>query len=244
MKKYLAEFVGTFTLVLFGCGAAVVAGKSVGVLGIAFAFGLALLAMAYGIGSVSGCHINPAVSVGVFIAGRMSKKDLVGYIVAQILGGIAGAAILSVIASGSLVGYSIAASGLGQNGWGPGYGGEYSLAAAIVFEFVATLLFIVVILGSTQEGAPTQFAGLAIGISLVAIHIFGINITGVSVNPARSLGPALIVGGHALSQVWLFLIIPTIAGLFAGVLFRTGVLASQPQKTVLTEVTKSKAQAA
>lgn len=244
MKKYLAEFIGTFTLVLFGCGTAVVAGRSVGNLGIAFAFGFALVAMAYAIGPISGCHINPAVSVGVFTAGRMSRKDLVGYVVGQILGGVAGAAIVGLIASGSVAGYSFATSGLGQNGWGAAYLGGYSLLAAVVFEFVATLLFIVVILGSTQEGAPTQFAGLAIGITLVAIHIFGINITGVSVNPARSLGPALIVGGQALSQVWLFLIVPTIAGLFGGALFRSGILASEPQKTVLTEVAKAKAQAA
>ncbi len=244
MKKYLAEFIGTFTLVLFGCGTAVVAGKSVGVLGIAFAFGFALIAMAYGIGPISGCHINPAVSVGVFVAGRMSMKDLIGYIVAQIFGGIAAAAVLGVIANGLLGGYSIAASGLGQNGWGASYLGGYGLGAAIAFEFVATLLFIIVILGSTQEGAPAQFAGLAIGITLVAIHIFGINITGVSVNPARSLGPALVVGGQALSQVWLFLIVPTVAGLFAGALFRSGALACEPQKPVLTEVAKSKAQAA
>ena len=244
MKKYLAEFIGTFTLVLFGCGTAVVAGKSVGVLGIAFAFGFALIAMAYGIGPISGCHINPAVSVGVFVAGRMSMKDLIGYIVSQILGGAAAAAVLGAIANGLVAGYSIGANGLGQNGWGAGYLGEYGLGAAIAFEFVATLLFIVVILGSTQEGAPTQFAGLAIGMALVAIHIFGINITGVSVNPARSLGPALMVGGQALSQVWLFLIVPTVAGLFAGALFRSGALVCQPQKPVLTEVAKSKAQAA
>jgi aquaporin Z len=244
MKKYLAEFIGTFTLVLFGCGTAVVAGKSVGVLGIAFAFGFALIAMAYGIGPISGCHINPAVSVGVFVAGRMSMKDLIGYIVAQICGAIAAAAVLGVIANGLLAGYSVAARGLGQNGWGAGYLGEYSLGAALAFEFVATLLFIIVILGSTQEGAPTQFAGLAIGITLVAIHIFGINITGVSVNPARSFGPALIVGGQALSQVWLFLIVPPVAGLCAGALFRMGVLAKQPQKPVLSEVGKSKAQVA
>ena len=241
MKKYLAEFIGTFTLVLFGCGTAVVAGKSVGVLGIAFAFGFALIAMAYGIGPISGCHINPAVSVGVFVAGRMSLKDLGGYVVAQILGAVAAAATLGVITTGLLAGYSIGASGLGQNGWGAGYLGEYGLGAAIAFEFVATLLFIIVILGSTQEGAPTQFAGLAIGITLVAIHIFGINITGVSVNPARSLGPALIVGGRALSQVWLFLLVPTVAALFAGAIFRSGALVYQPQKPVLTEVAKSRA---
>ena len=237
MKKYLAEFIGTFTLVLFGCGAAVVAGKSVGTLGIAFAFGFALIAMAYGIGPVSGCHINPAVSLGVFIAGRMSRKDLGGYIAAQILGGIVAAGMLAIIAGGA-PGYS---GGLGQNGWGAGYLGEYGLASAVAFELVATFLFVVVILGATQEGAPAPLAGLAIGITLVVIHIFGINITGVSVNPARSLGPALLVGGHALSQVWLFLLVPTVAGLLAGSLFRSGVLAVEQPKPVLGEVTRSKA---
>lgn len=224
MKKYLAEFIGTFTLVLFGCGTAVVAGKSVGLLGIAFAFGFALIAMAYGIGPISGCHINPAVSLGVFVAGRMNAGDLVGYIVGQVLGAIAGAGVLSVIANGLLTGYSTAATGLGQNGWGDGYLAGYGLSSAITFEFVATLLFIIVILGATQKGAPSHMAGLAIGITLVVIHIFGINITGVSVNPARSLGPALLVGGRALAQVWLFLLVPSLAGVVAGLLYRTGLL--------------------
>lgn len=206
MKKYLAELIGTFTLVLFGCGTAVVAGKSVGILGIAFAFGFALIAMAYGIGPISGCHINPAVSLGVFTAGRMNGKDLVGYIIAQIIGGIIGTAVLALITKGLIAGYDISTSGLGQNGWGQGYLGEYGLSSAIVFELIATFLFVVVILGSTQAAAPTQIAGLAIGITLVVIHIFGIKITGVSVNPARSLGPALFAGGKALSQVWLFLL--------------------------------------
>lgn len=223
MRKCVAEFIGTFTLVLFGCGTAVVAGKDVGVLGIAFAFGLALIAMAYGIGRISGCHINPAVSLGVFIAGRMSWKDLIAYVVSQILGGIAGAVVLLMIASGG-VGNELAQNGLGQNGWGEGYLGQYSLQAAIIFEFVATLLFVIVILGSTHAKAPTQIAGLAIGLSLVVIHIFGINVTGVSVNPARSFGPALLVGGKALSQVWLFLVVPSVAGIVAGALFRGKVL--------------------
>jgi aquaporin Z len=221
MKKYFAEFVGTFTLVLFGCGTAVVSGKTVGHLGIAFAFGFALLGMAYGIGPVSGCHINPAVSLGVFTAGRMSAKDLAGYVVGQILGAIAAAGVLVVIVTGAVAGYSVAANGLGQNGWGPGYLGEYGISAAIVFEFVATLLFVIVILGSTQGGAATAMAGLGIGITLVAIHIFGINITGVSVNPARSIGPALFVGGKALQQIWMFLVVPSIAGIMAGGLFRS-----------------------
>ncbi len=219
MKKYIAELIGTFTLVLFGCGTAVVAGPAVGVTGIAFAFGFALIAMAYGIGPVSGCHINPAVSLGVFTAGRMSAKDLAGYIIFQFIGGILGAGVIALIMSGK-AGYNINVGGLGQNGWGPGYLGEYAVVSALVFEFIASFLFIVVILGSTQEGAPSQFAGLAIGITLVVIHIFGIQITGVSVNPARSFGPAIFVGGKALEQIWLFLVVPSIAGIIAGILFR------------------------
>ncbi len=224
MKKYLAELVGTFILVLFGCGTAVVAGDKVGIVGIAFAFGFALIGAAYGIGPISGCHINPAVSLGVWAAGRMSIKDMIGYWVGQFAGGILAASVLSVIVSGVAGGYNVGASGLGQDGWGPGYQGGYSMMSAIVFEFVATLIFVIVILGSTQKSAPSGFAGLAIGITLVVIHIFGIHITGVSVNPARSLGPALLVGGTALAQVWLFLLIPSAAGIAAGLLFRTRAL--------------------
>mgnify|MGYP001191869838 CR=1 FL=1 len=230
MKKYVAEFVGTFTLVLFGCGTAVIAGRAVGNLGIAFAFGFAQLAMCYGIGPVSGAHINPAVSLGVYSAGRIKVQDLVGYIIGQILGGIAGAAVLWVIVSGRIAGYLIGADGLGQNGWGPDYIGGYDLKSAMVFEFVATLIFVIVILGSTQGGTPTQLAGVAIGITLVAIHIFGINITGVSVNPARSLGPALLVGGQALAQVWMFLIVPSLGGIVAGLMYRARILAIEPAK--------------
>ena len=224
MKKYLAELVGTFILVLFGCGTAVVAGDKVGVLGIAFAFGLALIGAAYGIGPVSGCHINPAVSLGVWTAGRMTTKDMIGYWVGQFIGGFLGAWVLYMIARGVGAGYDIGVAGLGQNGWGAGYQGEYNLTSAFLFEFVATLIFIIVILGSTQKAAAPGFAGLAIGITLVVIHIFGIRITGVSVNPARSLGPALLVGGKALSQVWLFLLVPSSAGVVAGLLFRTKAL--------------------
>lgn len=224
MKKYLAELVGTFILVLFGCGTAVVAGDKVGVLGIAFAFGLALIGAAYGIGPVSGCHINPAVSLGVWTAGRMTTKDMIGYWVGQVIGGFLGAWVLYMIARGVGAGYDIGVAGLGQNGWGAGYQGEYNVTSAFLFEFVATLIFVIVILGSTQKAAAPGFAGLAIGITLVVIHIFGIRITGVSVNPARSLGPALLVGGKALSQVWLFLLVPSIAGVVAGLLFRTKAL--------------------
>ncbi len=224
VKKYLAELVGTFILVLFGCGTAVVAGDKVGIVGIAFAFGFALIGAAYGIGPISGCHINPAVSLGVWTAGRMSAKDLIGYWVGQFLGGILAATVLSLIMRGVDGGYNIAVSGLGQDGWGVGYQGGYDVTSAIVFEFIATLIFVIVILGSTQKSAPAGFAGLAIGITLVVIHIFGIHITGVSVNPARSLGPALLVGGQALAQVWLFLLVPSVAGIVAGLLFRSNAL--------------------
>ena len=152
------------------------------------------------------------------------KKDLGGYIVAQLLGGIAAAGVLAVIANGLLAGYNVSANGLGQNGWGEGYQAGYALSSGVVFEFVATLIFVIVILGSTQAGAPAQMAGLAIGITLVVIHIFGINITGVSVNPARSLGPAIWVGGKAISQVWMFLLVPSIAGIVSGAIYRSKVL--------------------
>lgn len=228
MKKELAEFIGTFTLVLFGCGAAVIAGGDIGLAGISFAFGLALIGMAYGIGAVSGCHINPAVTLGVVAAGRMSAGQAVSYIVAQVLGGIAGAAVLYLIASGKGGGYDVATAGLGQNGWGTGYLHEYSLVSAFVFELVATFLFVVVILGATAKAAPAAIAGLAIGLTLVVIHLVGINITGVSVNPARSIGPAVFAGAHALGQVWLFIVAPILGGVIAGVLFRSGLLDDDP----------------
>jgi len=220
MKRYFAELVGTFILVLFGCGTAVVAGDKVGILGIAFAFGLGLIAAAYAIGPVSGCHINPAVSLGVWVAGRMKAAEMFGYWIGQFLGAILAAWVIFLIASGVEGGYNLAVNGLGQDGWGPGYQGGYTVLSAIVFEFVATLIFVTVVLGSTQKSAPAGFAGLAIGIALVAIHIFGIHITGVSVNPARSLGPALLVGGKALAQLWLFLLVPSLGGAAAGLLFR------------------------
>jgi aquaporin Z len=226
-KKILAELLGTFILVFFGVGTAVVAGDKVGILGIAFAFGLGLIAAAYGIGPISGCHINPAVSLGVWAAGRMSARQMIGHWLGQFSGAILAAWVVSIIARGVAGGYDIATSGLGQNGWGVGYQGGYNLTSAILFEFIATMIFVVVILGSTQKIVPAGFAGLAIGITLVAIHITGIHITGVSVNPARSLGPALFVGGQALQQVWLFLLIPSLGGLTAGLLFRSKVLAAE-----------------
>jgi aquaporin Z len=228
MKKFLAEFVGTLALILIGCSAIVIGGFGgafpVGILPIALAFGLTVMAMAYGIGPISGCHINPAVTVGMWVAGRISPGEAVGYIVAQFLGGIAGAAILVVILQGKLKGYDVAAAGLGQTGWGPGYLGEFGLGAAILTEFVATLLFIIVILGATSANGATPVAGLAIGLTLVALHFPFINVTGLSVNPARSLAPAVFVGGQALAQVWMFLVVPTIAGAVAGWLYRSKTL--------------------
>ncbi|MDG1450830.1 MAG: aquaporin [Ascidiaceihabitans sp.] len=199
MNKQIAEFIGTFTLVLLGCGSAVLAGADIGLTGISFAFGLALIAMAYGIGPVSGCHINPAVSLGMVAAGRMSMLEAIKYIIAQVAGAIVAAAVLWVIATGK-AGYTLAEKGLGQNGWGAGYLGEYSMIAALVFEIVATFLFMVV------------------------IHLVGINVTGVSVNPARSVGPALFVGGTAIAQLWLFIVAPILGAVAAGLLFKTGTL--------------------
>lgn len=232
MKKPIAEFIGTFTLVFFGCGAAVIAGMGHGptaidVLGIAFAFGLAIVAMAYGIGPVSGCHVNPAVSFGVLVAGRMTTTDFFAYVVAQVLGAIVGAAALYLILSGKMnAEWHVGSHGsLGQNGWGPGYLGEYDIISAFTFEVIATFIFLVTILGVTQKAAPSHLAGLAIGLTLTMIHIVGINVTGVSVNPARSLGPALVgvgINPGALAQVWLFIVAPLIGAAIAGVLFRPG----------------------
>jgi aquaporin Z len=230
MKKPIAEFIGTFALVLIGCGAAVIGGMGTGatsidILGIAAAFGLTIVAMAYGIGQVSGCHVNPAVSFGVLVAGRMTTADFIAYVIAQVLGAIAGAAVLYLILSGKASGWT---GSLGQNGWGPGYLGEYNVTSAFVYEVVGTFLFLVCILGVTQKGAPVGLAGLAIGLTLVAIHLLGINVTGTSVNPARSLGPAIVgaaTNPTALAQVWLFILAPLIGAGLAGYLFKSGILA-------------------
>ena len=217
MARYAAEFLGTLMLVLFGCGAAVLAGDEVGQLGIALAFGFAIVALAYGLGPISGGHVNPAVSLAVFLVGRMSAREMAGYWAAQFAGAVAGAGLLALIAGG-------AADGLGQNGWGPGYLGGYDLLSAAVFEVVMTALFVVVILGATGDYAAPGFGGLAIGITLAAIHIVGIQITGVSVNPARSFGPAVLVGGQALAQLWLFFAAPAVGAALGALLFRFGVL--------------------
>jgi len=222
--KFSAEFFGTLVLVLMGCGSAVLAGAngttSVGILGIAFAFGLSVVAMAYAIGHISGCHINPAISIGMVVAGRMPAKEAAIYIVAQILGAIAGAGLLFLIASGK-DGYSVAANGLGQDGYAAASPGGYNLLSGFVAETVFTFIFLLVIFGSTStKNIHGGFAGLAIGLSLVLIHIVGIPVTGVSVNPARSIGPALLVGGTAISQLWLFILAPILGSVLSAVVWR------------------------
>lgn len=226
-KKLAAEAIGTFALVFFGCGAAVLAGfEVVGQLGIALAFGLAIVAMAYGIGPISGCHVNPAVSFGVYAAGRMTLSDFWQYALAQCVGAIVGAGALYLIASGATF-FDIQSSGLGQNGYGAASPGQYSMWSGFLFEVLATFLFVVVILGATVgDGAP--FAGLAIGLTLAVIHIVGIRITGVSVNPARSLGPALFVGGQAIAQLWMFILAPMIGAGLAGLAYKSRLLTPDP----------------
>ena len=220
-RKLLAEALGTLILVLFGCGAAIIAGSAIGYTGISLAFGLAIVAAAYGLGAISGAHLNPAVSLGMVAAGRMSVSDCVSYALAQIAGAIAGAAILYLILSGK-AGGTVPVTNLGQNGFGPGYLSEYTLMAALVFEFVMTFIFVTVILGATAASAPGAMAGLAIGLTLAAIHLVGIDVTGVSVNPARSIGPALLIGGEALADLWVFIVAPLAGGAAAGLVYRAG----------------------
>lgn len=220
-KTFTAEVLGTFILVFFGVGSAVLMGEQIGMTGISLAFGLSIVAAAYGLGPISGAHLNPAVSLGAFMAGRMSAVELSTYVIAQIIGAFLGALVIYVIASGQ-ADYDLATNGLGQNGFGAGYLGEYSMASAFVFELVATFLFVTVILGATQDGAPAAFAGLAIGLTLAGIHLIGINVTGVSVNPARSIGPAVIAAGQALTDLWLFLLAPALGGAAAGIAHRAG----------------------
>jgi aquaporin Z len=218
-KKYLAELIGTFVLVFFGTGAAVVAGKSIGVLGIALAFGIAVLVMVYAIGAISGCHINPAITLAMLVNGKIGSKDAVIYIIVQCIGAIIASALLFAIMTGNPA-YNIAADGLGQNGYGIASPGGYSLVSGLLAEVVLTFIFIMVIFGATSKAAPAGFAGIAIGLSLTTVHLVGIQITGTSVNPARSLGPALIVGGTALSQLWLFIIAPIVGAVIAALVWK------------------------
>ena len=227
MKKYLAELIGTFSLVLFGCGSAVIAGNmavgpaGIGLLGISIAFGFAVVAMAYAIGGISGCHINPAVTIGVLTAGKMEVKDAIGYIISQCIGAILGAGVLYLIAFGK-PGFALQEWGLGANGWGEGYIGGYNLASAFLIETVMTFLFVFVILGTTSKFGNGAMAGLAIGVTLMLIHLVTIPVTGTSVNPARSLGPAIFSGGKALAQLWLFFVAPIIGAILAAIVWKFG----------------------
>jgi aquaporin Z len=221
VRKYSAEFIGTLALVLIGCGSAAIAGKFIGFAGISFAFGLTVLVMVYTIGNISGCHINPAITIAMLVAGKIKGKDAIFYIISQLIGAIAGAGILWAIASGN-PDFSLAKTGLRQNGYGLHSPNGYSLAACFIAEVVLTALFLFVIFGSTHKDAPKGFAGIAIGFSLVLIHLVGIPITGTSVNPARSLGPAVWVGGDALSQLRVFITAPIIGGIIAALIWKFG----------------------
>src|SRR5580704_3568578 len=215
VRKYFAEFLGTFVLVFGGVGSAVLAGSHIGYAGVAFAFGLSLLAMVYTIGPISGCHINPAVTLGVLLAKRIGSRDAVMYVVAQIFGAIVAAALILLVASSVAGGYDLAAGGLGANGYGAHSPGQYSLPAAFVAEVILTMFLVVTVLGATDVKAPVGFAGVAIGLVLTLIHLVGIPITNTSVNPARSIGPALFVQGWALQQLWLFIVAPLIGAAIA-----------------------------
>lgn len=220
-KKYLAEFFGTLWLVLGGCGSAVISaafpGVGIGLLGVALAFGLTVLTMVYAIGHISGCHLNPAVTVGLWAGGRIKSNDVLPYIISQVLGGIAGAGILYLIASGQM-GFDIS-GGLASNGYGEHSPGGYSLLSGFVSEVVMTFFFLFVILGATDDRSPKGLAGIAIGLTLTIIHLVSIPVTNTSVNPARSTGPAIFVGGWALSQLWLFWIAPIIGAALAGFVY-------------------------
>ena len=222
MKKYGAEFIGTFWLVLGGCGSAVLAAAfpdvGIGLLGVSLAFGLTLLTMAYAIGHISGCHINPAVSIGLWAGGRFPAKELLPYIVAQVLGGLVAGGVLYLIASGQ-AGFDLSA-GFASNGYGAHSPGGYSLLAALITEVVMTMMFLLIIMGATDKRAPAGFAPIAIGLGLTLVHLFSVPVTNASVNPARSTGVALYVGGWATSQLWLFWVAPIIGGVLGAVLYR------------------------
>jgi aquaporin Z len=226
-KKLVAELIGTFSLVLIGCGTAAISGISnvgpagAGLLGIAIAFGFAVVAMAYAIGGISGCHINPAVTVGVLAAGRMSGKDAAGYIVAQLIGAALGGGVLYLLLLGK-PDFTMGEWALGSNGWGDGYLGNYNAVSAFVAETVFTCLFVFVILAVTSKYGNSTMAGLAIGVTLMLIHLVVIPITGTSVNPARSFGPAIFAGGKALSQLWLFFVAPVIGAVLAALIWKSG----------------------
>lgn len=232
VRKGAAEFLGTFWLVLGGCGSAVIAAAfpevGIGLLGVSLAFGLTVVTMAYSIGHISGCHLNPAVTVGLWAGGRFPGRDIAPYVIAQVLGAIVAAFTLYWIASGK-PGFDLAVNGLAANGVGENSPGGYALASGVVAEIVLTAFFLIIIMGSTHARAPAGFAPLAIGLGLTLIHLISIPITNTSVNPARSTGPALVVGGLALQQLWIFWVAPLIGGVIGGVAYRW-LSADEPQR--------------
>ena len=221
MKRYISELLGTMVLVLFGCGSAAIAGSILGTFGIAMAFGLSIIAMAYVIGDISGCHVNPAVSIGMWIDGRLDSKDLLAYIVFQCIGAIIGIALLAAIinCAPSLGGY--AATGLGQNGFGSASSVGLNVVGAIIVEIIMTFVFVFTVLGVTKRAENTAVSGIVIGLTLALVYLIGIPLTGASVNPARSLAPALFLGGQALEQVWVFILAPIVGAVFAGITYKS-----------------------
>lgn len=221
MRKYVAEAIGTFILVFFGCATIIFMKDEVGLLGVAVAFGLSYAAMTYTFGHVSGAHLNPAVSTGAFFAGRLSLAEYIRYVVAQVFGGIVAALVLLIIVQGKTSGYDVATEGLGATGWS-----EYTMTSALAFEAIAAAMFVLVFLSATQKGASVAMAGLVIGLTLTLVHLAGITISGASVNPARSIGPALIEsiqGGDGINQLWLYIVAPLIGGAIGGKLHQSGI---------------------
>lgn len=219
-RIFLAELLGTFVLVFGGCGSAVLAGEKIGFLGVSLAFGLSLLAMVYAIGPISGCHINPAVTVGLVVSKKKEAKYIVAYIVAQVVGAILAAGVLLLIAKGAPGNYNPAVAGLAANGYGEHSPGGYNLASAFLIEVVLTFFLVLTVLGATDLQAPVGFAGIPIGLVLTLIHLVGIPVTNTSVNPARSIGPAIFVKGWALNQLWLFIIAPIIGAVIAALAYQ------------------------
>lgn len=236
IRRTSAEFLGTFWLVFGGCGSAVLAAAfpqvGIGLLGVSLAFGLTVLTMAYSIGHISGCHLNPAVTVGLWAGGRFPAKDILPYVVAQVVGAFAAALVLYVIATGK-ADYSLATNGLAANGYGANSPGQYMMSSGFLIEVVLTFFFILVILGSTDRRAPAGFAPIAIGLALALIHLISIPVTNTSVNPARSTGPALVVGGWALQQLWLFWVAPLLGGVAGGLAYKA-LAEEMPRKPAIT----------
>jgi aquaporin Z len=235
MKRYMAELIGTFVLVFGGCGSAILAGDKIGFAGVSFAFGLSLLAMVYAIGPISGCHINPAVTVGLLISKKVNPKYVPGYLVAQVVGALVAAALLLVIANGGPSPYDPAVTGFAANGFGEHSPGRYNLMAAFLVEVILTALLVFTVLGATAVEAPVGFAGIPIGLVLILIHLVGIPVTNTSVNPARSIGPAVFVGGWALSQLWVFVVAPLIGAVLAAAVYRGIALPTPPLAARLAE---------